>query len=313
MTVVVAVNVPDGVIIGADSTNTLYEILPFGRSPFHYGLSPKLFSCRGAPVCIASYGLSAWHQRTIGSFVSEFESQTDIAAFAASTMTDRVEQFRVFMAASYEEHIKKAAAEMGLEFEALRGRKNMTTGFVVGGYSSGSLLTEVWHFQIPEDSESSAHAVIACGDYRLEGWALSDPIHRLIQGFDPGIPDRMTQAITDLHLQAVNARLPQFSPKLIVRGALRVSSIEPSYGCMSISLGVEFVHFLLETTANYYRFVQPIPPENLSADHKDPPRPVTQTIRVEGPFQIGTVTHREDEARVSTIPAIQYGRTSVIG
>ena len=73
MTVAVAGNFPDGVVLGVDSAVTLSDAN--GQIAKVYENAEKLFQIGEKPIGIAAFGLAILGARGIGSHLREFEAQ----------------------------------------------------------------------------------------------------------------------------------------------------------------------------------------------------------------------------------------------
>ena len=290
MTIVIALNLPDGAVLGADSTVSLPDELTQAHTGFHYGKAEKVFAIRGLPVCIAHYGLGIWFNRSIGSLISSFESQPDFETFRTANMADRLERLRTYLSAQYDETIGQPASESGYDVDQLRGLKHMSTGFVVAGYSPGAFLPEVWHFKIPKGTDDdSAELRMGQGDFGRECWALCQPIHRLLNGYDDEVRPRMIESIETLRAPNPTVQWRKvYNPETVVTSGLRAFHLDADYRVMPLEDGVDFARFLLETTTDWYHFIRP--PEGKAS------------VRVEPPYRLAIVNHRERESSVMVLP-----------
>jgi hypothetical protein len=95
MSVAVSCNLSDGVILGVDSAVTVSAA---GKGIFKvYEHSQKLFQIQDKPIGVAIFGMANIGERTIGSYLREFEVKNPNNVLnTAKTMAEIVEAIRVF-------------------------------------------------------------------------------------------------------------------------------------------------------------------------------------------------------------------------
>ena len=185
MTVAVACNLSDGVILGVDSAVTVPT--PTGILKV-YENAEKLFQLGTRPIGVAGYGLGAMAGRGIGSHLREFElSDPNNVVTGSSTMAQVVEEMRAFFMAAYQRDvIPVLESEEGKDFKDFTPEEIPVLGLAVGGFSHGAYLSEVWEILLPEHSTpNSATLRKNQGDFGSDWFATFEPIRRYVKGFDP--------------------------------------------------------------------------------------------------------------------------------
>src|SRR5947207_2181008 len=148
MTVAVACNLSDGVILGVDSAVTVPS--PGGVAKV-YENAEKLFQLGERPIGIATFGLGALGTRSLGSYLREFAIHDPGKVVSGqSAIADVVEALREFCMANYRAVIVPLLEqETGKSFDDIPAEQRPGIGLVVGGFSSNAYLSEVWEVWIP--------------------------------------------------------------------------------------------------------------------------------------------------------------------
>ncbi len=186
MSVAVTLTLSDGLIIGVDSAVTI----SFGPGQTNiYEDAEKLFQLGEKRIGIATLGMAGIGDRSIGSFIREFESKDiDESMSGSRTLQQITESLRKFIYGEYSAVIIPAVEALHqLPFAQVPVAKRPSMGLLVGGYSSGEFLPELWKISIPEaDTENSSQVLQARGTSGLTWHAVSAPINRYITGIDLG-------------------------------------------------------------------------------------------------------------------------------
>ena len=133
--------------MGVDSAVTV----PAGN---HYKIwehAEKLFQMGERPIGAAIYGLAGLGDRSIGSYFREFQERNpDAVLTARNDVADVVEAVRSFMYGAYQATVVPAIQASGRDFNAeLQAGTAPGLGIIVGGFSTGQYVPELWHMLIP--------------------------------------------------------------------------------------------------------------------------------------------------------------------
>jgi hypothetical protein len=155
MTVAISCNLSDGVILGVDSAVTV------AAGADHVKIwenAEKLFQIADRPIGAAIYGLAGFGDRSMGSYLREFEqSNPNGVLTAANDLSSVVEAIRVFLHEKYHATIVPAIQAAGQDFnEALQAGTAPAVGIAIGGYSTGEYLPELWHLIVPYNADPNS-------------------------------------------------------------------------------------------------------------------------------------------------------------
>ena len=152
MSAAVTLTISDGFIVGVDSAVTV----SFGRGKTNiYEDTEKIFQLGEKRIGIATFGLAGIGDRSIGSFVREFESVNFEGAMDDGTQVAQIsEALRAFFYQEYERVIIPAVeAYRSMPFQQIPINDRPYLGLLVGGYSDESKTRE----QIFVDSDRPSH------------------------------------------------------------------------------------------------------------------------------------------------------------
>jgi hypothetical protein len=284
VTVAVACNTPEGVILGTDSTITLSD--EQGRVLKTYDNATKIFQVGKKPVGIATYGAGSIGNRVIGTYVREFERQNPhLIITKKADVKDIVEELRNFFSQQYiNTVIPLLEAKFNKTFDEIPRKDKPTLGMAVGGFSSGAYLSEIWNIQFPEHlTPNSALLMTGQGDFRSSWYALKEPIIRYHRGHD----DDTLKEIIDFFIGARGTPLTTQESDTIKTLLLRHEYQIP-ISAMPLLEAIGYVKFLVEMVINHYRFAVGAPV-------------------VGGRVQLGLVSYRGKNFRILSPSEISYG------
>jgi hypothetical protein len=284
MTVAVACNTPEGVILGADSTTTLND--EQGRVVKTYENAVKLFQLGEKPVGIATYGLGSLGNRIIGTYVREFERQNPQSVVTgSSTMANIVEELRKFF---YQQYLNivvpQVERRLNKKFADIPEGDRPLLGMAVGGFSTDAYLSEVWHIILPQHRDpNSAQLMTGPGDFRSSWFALCEPIVRYHKGYDNG-------TLADVTNYFANARGTPLTPQETtdIAALLQRHEYQIPVGAMPLGEAIGYVKFLVEMVIYHYRFAVGAPV-------------------VGGRVQLGLISYRGKKFRILSPSEISYG------
>jgi hypothetical protein len=250
MSICVALNLSDGVVIAVDSATTMID--PSGAISKVFLDADKLFQLGNLKVGIATYGVAALHARTIGSFIREFSTHPSNADLASLDLHAIVERLRIFFLEKYisflEEVHSKAFADIP---DNLKG----SLGLVVGGFSPGKFQSELWEIITPTyDTENSARQIYSTGNYGIAWFASALPIYRYIKGIDPELSVRLRAVFEDILGRGLTGdETGRFG------AALGEHQYRIETAGMPIQSGIACARFLIDFVLGHYRFAETHP------------------------------------------------------
>ncbi len=234
VTIVLALKVGDGIVMGADSASTIVGV---GNS-YHnsYFNAEKLFNLvKGLPIGAVTYGLGGLANRSVGSLAKDLRKRLsdtsdakwylNPATYTLGQVADRVKEF--FYDELYAPTIPPSPEAPGM-------------GFLIGGYSAQSETAEVWKVTVLEGGTSGAPQQV-CPP--TEPWGAywegqGEAIRRLLMGYSWQLVERLK-----------TAGMPQNDALQLVQ------SLEPVvHPTMPIQDAIDLVHFLIDVTCGFVRF-----------------------------------------------------------
>jgi hypothetical protein len=250
MSVCVAFNLSDGVVIAVDSATTMIDVS--GAISKVFLDADKLFQLGDLRVGLATYGLASLHGRTIGSFVRQFLSDEANADIGSLSLRDLVERLRRFFYEHYRSYFELVHS---LPFDDIPANLKGQLGLVVGGFSAGSFQSELWNVVIPvHQQEFTAIQKNAAGAIGFSWYASSIPISRYIKGIDPALSASVRSVFeTILGRGLEQGELDQFG------AALEQHEYRIRTEGMPIQSGIACAKFLVDLVLGHYRFCETHP------------------------------------------------------
>lgn len=248
MTIAVTCNLADGVVMGVDSAVTIEN--PSGQSRI-FGDGEKLFTLWDRPIAVSVWGLGSLVQRTIGSYISEFE-KTNNGAKEAPLLEDVATALWKFMNLKYRESL--AGLPPGPDRDALMKNPDQrrTLGLMVGGFSQDAYLSEAWEVQAAQDDPSRGVSCAASQGFFGAAWrGMTEAITRFIKGMPASYPDELYGTMLAHYGLKPDPALEKQLTDRIASWEYRIQ-----FGGMPLQEGVDFVRFLLDVMINHSRFVE---------------------------------------------------------
>jgi len=251
VSICVALNLSDGVVIAADSATTMTDMS--GAITKVFLDSDKLFQLGNLRIGIATYGVAALEGRTIGSFIREFvldPANKDIGTLEIGLI---VERLRAFFLQHYRAFAEKLYEQ---PFDEIPANKKGKLGLVVGGFSSGAFQSELWEVVVPDNvTENSSKCVFKKGTIGLSWFASAVPINRYLKGFDWKLVNQFEQFCKKL----VGGRDLTADELQEVLTLLRENEYLIKVDGMPVQCGIECARFLVEFVLGHYRFAETHP------------------------------------------------------
>jgi hypothetical protein len=250
MSICVAFNLSDGVVIAVDSATTMFSG-PGAISKVFLD-ADKLFQLGKLRVGVATYGVAALHGRTIGSFIREFSLAPDNADVDSLELREVVERLRKFFFAYYVSFFEKIHSK---PFDQIDAKMKGFLGLVVGGFSPGTFQSEIWEIVVPvHAAEYSARLCNANGAFGCNWFASSVPINRHLQGIDPALSAKFKKIFESILGRGItDAEEKQFAD------ALKEHEYRLKFEGMPIQSGIACARFLVDLVLGHYRFAETHP------------------------------------------------------
>lgn len=236
MTIVVALKVGDGLVLGADSASTLFTETEYHNSYFN---TEKLMHVNGLPVGALTFGLGSLNNRSVSSLANDLRHRLvgedaswkiDPASFELEDVVDRFKRY------FYEELYTEAFKNVPAPADPLTD--NSVMGFFVGGFASGKQSAEVWRLLLTRGGCHVTKLIDADAPWDCAWEGAREPIQRILFGYSSKIMQRLMDA--GVQQDAAEKLLASMEP--LINGA------------MPIQDAVDFVHYLIEVTCGYVRF-----------------------------------------------------------
>lgn len=235
MTIVVALKVGDGLVLGADSASTLMTGSSYHNSYFN---TEKLMHVDRLPVGALTFGLGSLNNRSVSSLANDLRGRMagsdadwriDPDNFTVEDIADRFKRF------FYDELY---VGQFGPPPEDDSNSFDNVMGFFVGGFSSGSNSAEVWRLLLTQRGCNVVKIINAETEWDCVWEGAREPIQRVLFGYSSQIMARLLEAGVE---QDTAENL--------------LASMEPLiHGGMPIQDAIDFVDYLIGVTCGYVRF-----------------------------------------------------------
>ncbi len=257
MTIAVACNLADGVVMGVDSALTIHGAVDTPTGPQNgivkvYNDAEKLFPLHELPLGIATYGIAVLKSRTIDSYIREFEhkcTETEVQDWSIHKISTELWSFfnkkyqDTFAAVLEQEH--------GKPFDEIIPEHRPGLGLMVGGFSPDQYLCELWDVSVHANSaEDGVTQTRVPGDFGSSWRGQVEGIRRFHKGFSFGHLDSIIQAFLDHYDVKMDDELSE-KIKAIVQSAEYVIP----WGGMPLQEGIDYVKFCLDIMINQTKFV----------------------------------------------------------
>ena len=239
MTLVVALKVGDGLVLGADSASTL-ELQGSSGPEFvnSYFNAEKLFNLvKALPIGVLVYGLGGLANRSVGSLLKDLWLRLCDRADknwyldpSTYTIEEAAERLKVFF---YDDLYWK-------QFKPIPGSGLPAMGFLVGGYSIGAGSSEVWQVTVNDDGTCAGpQELLKQSDpYGIRWEGQPEACIRLVRGYNAEAVNRLVQAGVDAQtaVNVLDHGVPFALPTMPIQDA------------------IDLVEFLEEVTCGFSRF-----------------------------------------------------------
>ncbi len=196
----------EGVVLGADSTSTMFVQGP-GPDPtgaeHFYNYAQKVFQIgESSTLGIAIWGLGSVGPISHRTLIARFGDQ--LQAQPAASMADVANRWAQFFWTAYSSHfaqilqrtqqlLGQAARTPDEEAELAYYVQNLSGGFCLGGYCGPDRVPEAFELAFgPAQTGAAAPQALTIGNAKF--WGSPNMIYRLIYGIDFGILEAITQS-----------------------------------------------------------------------------------------------------------------------
>ena len=244
VTIAVAMQVHDGIVLASDSASTMIENAPPGGSARVinvYNNANKIFNLRkGLPIGGLTFSAGSIGPYSISTLSKDLRKRFsgDDPNYSAwhldkksYRLEDVAEQTREFL---YEEHWKAAS---------IPPSPGVQLGFVVAGFSAGAPLSEAWLIEIKDGVCAAPQRLFSPGETRIYAGGEPEVFNRLVLGHGSGLEQAL-----------VKGGVPQGNAPHVVTALEAEMREELFEAAMPIQDAIDFSEFLVHTTAMFSRF-----------------------------------------------------------
>ena len=261
MSLVVAANFNDGVVLGTDTSVNLPgppsdydEAIPPGIAQFGSVLKvfegrETLFPLGERPIGVAIYGTPQIGNRSIESYLQEFVVSDPNGIISGETTVQMIaEELRKFFAQLHEGIVVPFLEKFRKKsYDQIPEQERPDFGFVLGGYSAKSYSGEIWQVYVPAHLEPIQ--LRKPGDHSFNWIGSIDQINRYLKGYSDNMLAELRQYIEKTHPNS-------FSPEEQneINAIVAKSEYVLPTSVMPLAVGIEFVRFLIGLSINHHRF-----------------------------------------------------------
>lgn len=268
MTIAVCCTLADGVVIGTDSAITVTGQVktPKGVLPGVlkvYNDAEKIFGFHvdaekdlRLPVGLVTYGLATLGNRTIESFVREFELDHKPADLKKLMIQDLCEELHGFFRKQYVDLLGKALASQGRKLEDIPVEQRVL-GLFVGGFSPMESLPEAWEVNVHfDDKATRVKRIREPGEFGSNWGGQFGGVQRFHKGWDPQAIDALLNALLAEFKFVDRANEEQANRvSALVQTALAPFEYQVPFAAMPLQEGIDYTAFLLDMMILQHRFV----------------------------------------------------------
>jgi hypothetical protein len=208
------------------------------------------------PVGLVTYGLATLGNRTIESFVREFELENPAADLKKLTMEKLCRELHGFLRKRYVTHIGQALQQQGKKLEDVPAEQRVL-GLFVGGFSPEEPLPEAWEVNVHLDEKpDGVKRIRAPGDFGSNWGGQFTGVQRFHKGWDPQAIDALVGALVAEYKMVNPADTAQVQRlSTIVQTALAPFEYQVPFAAMPLQEGIDYTAFCLDIMILQNRFV----------------------------------------------------------
>jgi hypothetical protein len=251
------------VIIGTDSAITVAG--PNQAVMKVYNDADKIFAFYAdadkddrLPIGVATYGLATLGQRTIQSFVRQFELEHKAKAkeLQALTVHEFAEKLHAFFRGHYVTNVGPFLQAQGIDIATATPDKLPALGLFVSGFSPKEPLPETWLLNIQLDK--TAGGIVQSrqpGNFGSNWGGQFLGIQRFHKGYEDGVIQAAAGAIASAF--GIDLTQPGNQDKIrnAIMPVLPMFEYQVPFAAMPLQEGVDYTTFLLDMAILQHRFV----------------------------------------------------------
>lgn len=257
MTIAVACNLADGVVMGADSAITIHGAVetPTGKQEGIvkvYNDAEKLFQLYELSVGVVTYGVAQLNLRTIDSYIREFEHEHSPKEVREWSIQQFAKELWGFFNIRYRKAFT-AVLEQKCEkpFDEIEPQKRPALGLMVGGFNPNEYLSELWDVMVhSQNAEDGVKQTRKPGDFGSSWRGQIEGVRRFHKGFS----FEHLQSVIDVILKHFDVQMDQELEQKIKPIVGQAEYIIP-WGGMPLQEGIDYVKFCLDIMIGQTKFV----------------------------------------------------------
>ncbi len=194
MSVAIVISVHDGLVIAADSASTLTISTPAGVGVANvYNNANKIFNLiKGSSIGCVTFGSGSIGNASIGTLIKDFREILSDEVEAKKQLGFERKKYTM-------EQVSKLLSDfLGKECDKIKDtnlRQTISLGLIVGGYSTGENLGEVWSIKIEKGLAGDPKKLRQADQVGINWGGESEAISRLVLGFSPRVFDVLAQVM----------------------------------------------------------------------------------------------------------------------
>lgn len=261
MTIAISLKVNDGLVLAADSASSISVTDNQGNSGIInvYDNANKVFHLHKAiPVGVITWGRGSIGYSSTSTLIKDFRdlisNNTEIKIDPdAYTVEEIAEKFYQFI---YVDCYTK-------EFEHLKAEQKPSLGFIIGGYSKGSILAEEWRIDIINGECNGPVLLRDLNECGLDWNGVPEAITRIVKGYSMKTANVMKMAgLDDIKIREIIHLFDQHLQAPLIIPAMPIQDV------------IDIAHFLIDMTCKFVKY-SPGPPT------------------VGGPIEVAAITKHE--------------------
>lgn len=267
MTIAVCCTLADGVVLGTDSAITVTGTAktPQGTQQgvlkvyndaekvfgFHIDVAKDL----RLPVGLVTFGLATLGNRTIESFVREFEIKNPASDLKKLTMEKLCRKLYEFFQERYITLLSEALKAQGKKLDDIP-REQRALGMFVGGFSPEKPLPEAWEVNVHLEKADGVKQVRAPGAFGSNWGGQFTGVHRFHKGYDQQAIDALlTAVVTEYKMLDLTNAKEVAKVSALAQSALAPFEYQVPFAAMPLQEGIDYTAFLLDMMILQHRFV----------------------------------------------------------
>lgn len=268
MTIAVCCTLADGVVLGTDSAITVAGTVQTPQGVQQgvlkvYNEAEKVFGFHidvqkdlRLPVGLVTYGLATLGNRTIESFVREFEIENPVGTLKGYTVEKLCRELHGFLRKLYVTHLGQALQAQGKKLDDIPPEQRLLAMFV-GGFSPKEPLAEAWEVNVHLDEKpDGVKRIRAQGEFGSNWGGQFSGVQRFHKGYDPQAIDALLRALV-AEYKMIDPTNPQHVQRIstTVQNALGPFEYVVPFAAMPLQEGIDYTTFLLDMMILQHRFV----------------------------------------------------------